>query len=280
LPSENGHFPPLALEEPYDAQTVHPFDAFFAAPAAELSVQGVQKVGPIDTLVIERREDVSKDIPHFLSSDDARRYGSRLRWYRTCTAWVDRARGCIPVRMEWSSRWTLDGNDFPNPVAALASPVIASVEIEQLASGAWYPRSGTITVYSDEEPVREVPGVAELIAGKPSARVRQGLDHTITWNASSVRANVELAEGFFALPFPDGALLLDHRNETLTAVGNRTAVLNRLIGLNGPSGDDQAGPGGRFIWLIAGNLLLFGMIFMVWKLGKRWRGSSGDKGAK
>jgi len=267
--------PPLALAVPYEIESVHPFDQLFAAPIRELAVVGTKSTPSAELLTLERTEIVSGALENLMTDEERRRLAGRVGFFNLQTAWVDPARGCLPVRMEWSQRWTLDGREvFKTP----AHIIVENVEIEQVADGVWYPRTSSMTTYAADES-QELPkfSLTSILEGRPPSG-RSGILQTFEWKVHKVQPRLELAQNFFALPFPNGSIVLDHDKNRLVAVGDRSAVLNRIVAAPGVVTGDQ--PTSRtFIWLIGANVLVLALIIVAWRMNKKRRPPGASQGS-
>lgn len=206
----------------------------------------------------------------FLTAEEEARYGGRFRFFDVRTAYVDPERGCIPLRMDWTQRWMFGGRTI---LQTPAFSTLSNVEIEQVVPGVWYPRSSSMTVYVAENQ-ENVPRVNpdDIVEGKPPQAGPAALYLTTDWKVHNVQAQIELSKDFFALPLPQGTLVMDRTANRLFAVGDRSAVLNQMLAAPGMVGDNSA-INRRFVWLIGANVLLLALVVVAWKIGKRRRKS-------
>jgi thiol-disulfide isomerase/thioredoxin len=135
-------------------------------------------------------------------------HGGKLELMDCTRAWIDPARGSLPLRIESRAGWRFNGKPLGNP--AKWKP-ISELELLDIAdvSGAFYPKHYTLTSYcADPELSQSANDIDGLIAGTAPDLVTVPYQRT-TWTASTIEAGRPMPPSMFVPRFPDNASVAD-----------------------------------------------------------------------
>ncbi len=193
-------FPPLVTLPSLPGKLPwHPIDLLFAANPGEFRTMGRTVIDGTEVVIVERRSQTVQE-PSPLKSQ----VGGRLRQDQVERAFLDPARGALPVRIEWDSELFVDGKPLPRPRGYRPHRVLEVTKIVKVPEAGFYPTEGREILYGDDPKVEGPGNTPEgLIAGNLFEIPSVAFEET-SWQAAKVRANAPLRETF-ALKFPENA---------------------------------------------------------------------------
>jgi hypothetical protein len=228
--SDSTHFPPLGLVNPEWGSSWHPFDDFFAGPIEQLRVVREERVAGRRTYVVERvSETQHKELR--LKPEHIKRFGERIKIFDIVRAWVDPARGYIPLKMEWDGEKWYDGKLIAPLKKKIPSfRIIDNVEIRQVAgTQGYYPVRCEMHLYAVEAGYRgPFVTVGDVIEGKQPVVGPNRLDQECLWEVSLVEANRDMS-GLLSLRFPDNTAYYDARQSRAFVTGDAKKMLDDAL---------------------------------------------------
>lgn len=270
-------FPPLGATDPtWGPEGIrHAIDVFFADGTESLSVVGTIRVDNVETVVAQRT--VYAAAP----AVQQREVKGKLEIAQVTTAWIDMQRGCLPVRMDQTNCFVLDGNplgrtDTQKALDPAKRPetdfAVVVSRIERSDGGAFYP-SGGYTVQRCVSPEYKGPfnDMQGVIQGKTIAIPMVDLQR-MTWRTHSIRPDVAMDEETLALAFPPGTRYVDTSRNRGMVEGMAEEALDRL--LEQERGVPPSFATGSHLLksvLALANLLLIGILVYVFWLRRRKR---------
>lgn len=233
----------------------HIFDEFFALPLEEMRVAGTAALEGRTVYLLEHVKPAPLEScvpPHLLE-----KYRDRLKRFEVMRAWIDPAQGCLPLRMERTSKTLYQGKLLePLPGAEKLKPgmVVEAVQIQALPGGAYYPVSCVIRNYSmDADWTGPIPTIEDVIERRAVAALQNVLNQETRWEVLKLEENMPIAEDFFALPFPKNTVYYDADQGRGLVTGTAQEYLDGAIG---PPGEEiphqgSARPTQRRWWPLA-----------------------------
>ena len=176
-------------------QYLHPVDRFFSLPVQNIHVVGSVELDGVKALKLVHRT-IEKSTLH--AAD-----GAKLEYLNTTTAFVDPARGYIPVRIEYRSDKLVNGECVD---AATGDPflIVRCSAVKAVDGVAFYPMEGVEEIYGAEpsSPQYGKPQTPESFRSKgqimPSA-----MYHENTWSISRLDRTPVMSDVMYELEFPD-----------------------------------------------------------------------------
>ena len=164
--------PPLMVGSAVEEQFLHPLDKVFADGADSISVIGRERIGDVNTLLVEKSSIISQ-------MKDPTDQSNRMSVY-VLRAWVDLERGAIPVRVASEARGFRDGKRVVDPKFGGSDwpPSVVDVVIEQVPGGGYYPTKGLYRAWTAARPTES----AEKSDGQTPKSVPLLLQE-ISWSA-------------------------------------------------------------------------------------------------
>ncbi len=250
--------PPFGVVRPDWGLPLNPYDEFYEGPGEFPRVVGRAVIDGRPTLILERRT-AAMPPRSFLTESEFQRLGTRLRRSTLIRAWVDPARGYLPLRLEWDAEALLDGKLIAPPAGTKPNRVIEEVVLREVAPGIFYPSSGAIREYQPDPSYKgPTPTVAAWVeqgtegtAGPPVVLVE-----TVAWAAPVVEVGRPMA-GIFALEFPVGTTYYDE-------VRQRNTIRGREF-FDGPGLPLALAGGVAGLWVAAG------LAYLAWRRFRRPR---------
>lgn len=228
--SDEAHFPPLGFVNAEWGAHWHPFDDFFAGPIEQLRIVGEEELAGRRTYVIERvSENARKELR--LKPEHLKKYGDRIRMLDLVRAWVDSARGYLPLRMEWRSDTLLDGRPLAAPEKEVPSfRSIDNVEIRQVpGTQGYYPVRSAMHLYAVEAGFRgPFVTVGDFLDGQARVVAPVRLHQECHWEVSLVEANRDMS-GLLSLAFPDNTTYYDARQSRGFLTGDAKKLLDDAL---------------------------------------------------
>lgn len=220
-------FPPLALVDTTSVSPdcLHPSDRFMTGLDDSFQVLGPAIIQDRETILIERAvEAESKD--QFLLPAQVQDYGDRARYFRVTRAWIDMARGCLPLRIETSARYLFDGREIDDPFAINPISVFEIAAVERVEGGGFYPMKVSETSYETDSSVLAKLSIVNVVLEGADAKSERMIFEEKQQEVLHVDANPnEALWRRFALP--DETRFADGRTKTSHFIG-KGGVVERL----------------------------------------------------
>lgn len=255
-------FPPLAVEDQNRGKQWHPLDEFFSWRVEEMNVLGKADLDGHATYVLEHLR-ADPFAGSYLPEGRLReKYKDRYKHMFSTRAWIDTARGCLPLRITREAYFTLDGRVTQPPFPL---QTLEQVAVERVEGGGYYPVKGVIREWTDDEtvPIDYFGSDAEfekLITGERRLRPRVAAEE-VSWHVGGVRVNCTAPDDF-ALPFPEKTLYADEIQRKTLITGEGQTLLDNAIGPEGKQQQfepaDLSAP--VFTWLVSGNLVCVALL--------------------
>lgn len=267
--------PPLEWGANLAQSQWHVFDEFFSRPIEEMRVTGTAVLDGRAVYLLEHWKKTAR-LESFMLPELIEKYGADVERFDVVRAWIDPARGCLPLRMEWTAKTQYKGVPLePLPGAEKLKPgrVVEEVKVEALAGGGFYPVSGVIRHYAvDADWSGPFATIEDVIERRAVPVARNVLNQETHWEVLKLQANMPLAEDFFALPFPRNTVYYDADEGRGLVTGTAQDYLDGVVGPPGGEIPDEsaARPAQRSWWLpwCVGAVVL---VCIAWLLRARLR---------
>lgn len=254
-------FPPLgACKEEWGVKQFHWIDAFYVLPAEQMQVVGKSNVAGHTTYLL-RHQKLEKAPPTFT------KLAANVEIGEATTAWVDPARGCIPLRIEWSSVIVIDGKSFGDGETK-PFRVMETEQIEQFADAGFYPAKGSLWLYGADPHWAGTPiTLDEAIAGKkveiPLVTISEH-----KWDAAKVEPNAATNESMFAFTFPANTHYFDETKGRFFIEGLTQSEVDRIIESGAGAPPPALGGGFRLLAVLSINAAIVGAALLAFR---SWR---------
>ncbi len=225
VPGETNFFPPLGVFHKIWGGSWHPIDTFFQSDPKTFRTVGRATINGHETVMVEAR--IENTNPRsFLTEDQLKSHGGRIKQFEIVRAYLDPQRGGLPWKIEWDGEILLDGQPKPQPTPSRPYRVLEVTEILDLKGAGFYPSKGIERTYGQDP---RWTGSTNIIAGMLEGKVVDvptiPFEET-SWQAAKVEANEPLNETF-AMKYPDGVYYLNGLTNTSEQAGweNRNVTL-------------------------------------------------------
>jgi len=269
-------FPPLGVtDETWGPEGIrHPIDVFFARGPEALTVLGTARIGAVETVVVQQT--VREKAPDV----QQQQVRGKLEIARLATAWIDMRRGCLPLRMDRTSFFLLDGNrlgptndgDSLDPAGhPEASFIVVVSRIECSDGGAYYPCDG-YTVQRCVSPDYKGPfnDMQGVVQGKTVDVPMVDL-HRMTWRTHSVQRDVAVPNETLALAFPPGTRYFDLSRNRGMIEGLPEEALDRLLKeeRGAPRAPRTGGYGLKSLLVVVNLVVIGALVYTFWLRRKK-----------
>jgi thiol-disulfide isomerase/thioredoxin len=212
-------FPPLGAAS-FDwttPATRGPVDEFFAGEPGEYNVVRYETVDGRRLLIVERRTDFEQ--PFVQQQADGSHQASTLAGHRLVRAWLDPARGWLPLRCEFRTAVEYGGKPV-DPADAPPHQVLDVTGIEAVNGGGFYPVAGEAKSMG---PRPDAPPVTlQSLRDGSAAKVELVVHQIDGWEATVVEAGLRLPGELFLPEFPPDSVVYDlDENKVLGALEPR-----------------------------------------------------------
>jgi hypothetical protein len=172
-------------------------------------VTGGEVVGGRKTYVLTHTH-VNKDASKFLVADAAKKYQGKLQRVDLTRAWVDVSRGCLPLKMEWESYYTLEEGGRPYSTRSGAYQVLEVRSLQQVEKGGFYPTRGSLKRHAQvaQPGTGDGPDFDDFLRGK-TPKVAWVPAEEDGWDAYLVRADLNVGPALFELEYPKNTVYYD-----------------------------------------------------------------------
>lgn len=238
-------FPPLGRPPAEWKAMVHIIDEFFALPAEEMRMAGTAELHGRKLCVIEHVKEIGYQ--SWLQPHEIDKYAGKIQRFNVVRAWIDPAQGCLPLRIEWDSYLAQGGVPLevektirgPRPLWR----VLEEIRVSQVDGGGFYPMSGVLRTYGRDVSSDQMPlTVSDILEGRATSWPPAALTEEKSWQVLKLEANVDIPEGFFALPFPQNTLYYDAAQGRGLVTGSAQKYLDGAIGPPGEPIPVESGP--------------------------------------
>ena len=308
-------FPPFVPFSRDDKERVFLTDVFFDMPLENFRLLGtVMSEG--DTYFVLENKNIFEMYSGLSQSVVGTKYeGADIRRCNVFKAWISVNKGCIPVRLEKSSHWSVDGRlvgykeslDFSS---TLNGELLEIHEINEVSPGFFFPVKASLKIYGITENHRETHSSAprsfvDVLDGlAPTIPIIRIVSREKKWDVVRIIPDVEISEETLKLPFPNGTELYDMRTNKISIVGMTEAEYEQMLrdeeeknlmfgvvpdsGMNGVLPDPnskrnledyipRAPRGQRTAFLIIGvNLIILALILRYFLLARKRGKGKGD----
>jgi hypothetical protein len=204
---------------------IFPSDYFFSLPREGMSIIGHAQIDGSKCIVMEHMHDDTTlfDNPEMMQIMPP--HISKIGHCAIYRAWVDPAKGFLPVRIEWNLLYSVNGK----PVRYTASTdfnnecryIFAINKIKECGNGFFYPAEATQNFYGAKATSGKTITVPlDVITGEKDPEPRPSIIYCKKkWKIFHVERNVDIASTTLDLPFPKGTGVFDGRIKKLAIVG-------------------------------------------------------------
>jgi hypothetical protein len=228
------YLPPLSRRAPADGVQMHMIDEFFSGAPEEYAVLAPVELDGVPVLLVERALKVER--------------GDCIR------AWIDPARGCLPLRIETYLGRMDKFRDYLKPSLPdsppFANEVLRVSEIREAAPNYFYPVRGESFTYGEER-------------NESLERTGHRVPHeTVAWSADAIEIDRPMSDAAFTLSFPPGTVFWDDREGQGFVVGDADGTFERLA----ESTSRRRRPTSRAStwWIVGGSVLAAFVVAIVW----------------
>jgi len=234
-------FPPFVPFSRENADRVFPTDAFFDAPLDDFRLLGTVTLRGETYVVLESRS-TSEAMQGLSRAVVGTKYeGADIRMNNIFRAWVSVKQGCIPVRIEKSARWSVDGRlvgheeSLDMNSALYYDEVFEIQEISKVKPGVFFPTKANRKFYAfsedSEKALSSIPRTfVDVLDGHiPNVPITMVVSREKKWEIVRVIPDVEIPSEAFSLPFPKGTVLYDERTQKTSIVGMTDAEYEQML---------------------------------------------------
>ena len=214
-------FPPLLRPRNSEqASSAHPLDRFFQLPEQDMRVLGRMRLGEASVYVVEY-QDRKGTKPWSGPSSEG------LLSRDTTRAFIDPARGFLPLRIEFGSVRTHLGRVID--AGPILFRIVECQEIKQISEAGFYPTKGTDRHLSADptDPAFDRELTAERYINETPPKSVTTLDNR--WEVLRVTVNNDISDEMFALEFPNGTRYVDSVTNEEDLVGTSDKEFKRML---------------------------------------------------
>jgi hypothetical protein len=214
---------------------IFPSDYFFSLPREGMSIIGHTKINGAKYIIMEHQT-MYDDTNLFDNPEMMPPHISKIGHCVIYRAWVDPAKGFLPIRIEWwgnietiNDKLTKDktSTDFQKESAY----VFEINTIQECGNGFFYPTEATQNFYAAKIMPEETINIPlNVVTGEKDTEHRPSVIYCKKkWKIFHVERNVDIASTTLDLPFPKGTGVFDGRTKKLGVAGMTDAEYEAQI---------------------------------------------------
>ena len=228
-------FPPFMPFYAENEESLFPSDYFFNLPVEMITCLGVQHIDKKKYYVLEYREEIEGLAEAYKNVLRGTKYEGRdISVMKLITAWIDPAKGYLPIRIEESS-WFSEGKKLLHkdeklrlPLGNVADSCFEIKAIKESDTGAYFPMKSQKIFYRDDESANITWSIFDGIEGNVLSAPREAYREYV-WDIVRVDTDVEILPETLVLPAIKGTESYDEQTQKANIVGMTDTEYEQML---------------------------------------------------